>query len=275
MVQKKKPGKSTSTKRKSSTSSTSKRKLGDTSLDWITDTTESETIIPEQAENDHGKSSGDSQEKKIGVIKQYSYEEAEKKKDETPEVTPTISGSSSTIIKGKRVTPAKKEEAQKAEVKEEEKLTTRKEAPLVPADSAEITGSAVKTPVEIGKTYKITEENELILDDDEEKTIFDKKEDVPNYKKTPLEYEVKKENVTIKEEISKEPSVRIPDDSSSIVKKRKKTAAKEEKIKEEQTPPAAKEKIAAAVVKEEIPPSAKRKWMRMSVVGESLLQNQY
>jgi len=257
-------------KRKSSTPSTGKRKLGDTSLDWITDTTESEAIIPEQAENNHDKSTGISQEKKIGVFKQYSYEEAEKKKDETPEVTPTISGSSSTIIKGKRVTQAKKEEAQKAEFKEEKKPTNRKEAPSIPVDSAEITGSAGKTPVEIGKTYRITEEYELILADEEEKTVSDKKEDMPDDKKTPLEYEVKKEDVTIKEEISKEPSVRIPDDSSSIVKKRKKTAAKGKKIKEEEKPTAEKKEIAAAAAKEEVPPSAKRKWMSISVAGESL-----
>ncbi len=270
MVQKKKPGKSTSSKRKSSTSSTSKRKLGGKSLDWITDTTESETIVPEQAENNHGKSSGDSQEKKMGVIKQYSSEETEKKKDETPEVTPSISGSSSTIIKGKRVTPAKEEEAQIAEVKEEEKTGEVKES--LEKDK-EKTISVVKTPVEIGKTYKITEENELVLADEKEKTISDKKEDVPDDKKTPLEYEVKKEDVKIKKKISKEPSIPIPDDSSSIVKKGKKTSAKEEKIKEEETPPAAKEKIAAAAAKEEIPTSAKRKCircMRLSVAGESL-----
>ena len=213
MVQKKKPGKSTSSKRKSSTSSTSKRKLGGKSLDWITDTTESETIVPEQAENNHGKSSGDSQEKKMGVIKQYSSEETEKKKDETPEVTPSISGSSSTIIKGKRVTPAKEEEAQIAEVKEEEKTGEVKES--LEKDK-EKTISVVKTPVEIGKTYKITEENELVLADEKEKTISDKKEDVPDDKKTPLEYEVKKEDVKIKKKISKEPSIPIPDDSSSI-----------------------------------------------------------
>ena len=110
----------------------------------------------------------------------------------------------------------------------------------------------------------------MILADEEEKTVSDKKEDMPDGKKTPLEYEVKKEDVTIKKKISKEPSIRIPEDSSSIVKKSNKTAAKKEKIKEEETPPAEKKKIAAAAAKEEIPPSAKRKWMRMSVVGESL-----
>ena len=241
MVQKKKSSKSTSVKRKSTSASPRKRKLGDSSLDWITNTTEGETILPEQAENRQIKSDGVSKKTKIGVFKQYVSEEAEKKKDETLETTPAILGSSSTITKGKRVMPAKEEEAQKS-VEEDKEKTISKE----------------KTPVEIGKTYKITEEKELVLAEEEEETVSDKKEAVPDDKKILLEYEVKKEDVTAEAETKiKESTVYIPEDSSSIVKK-KVVAASE------------KEKTVTPAAKEETPAPTKRKRMRISGIGESL-----
>lgn len=277
MVQKKKIRTSTSVKRKSPSASPSKRKLGKASLNWITDTTEDEEALSEQAESSKNESAGKSNEKKIGILKHYVSEDTGKKNDETPEVIPAISGSSSTITKGKGITPAKKEEAQKTEVKEKKKTATNEKLPSVPDDSAEIareenekTVSAKETPVEIGKTYKVTEEKKLFLAEEEEKTVFAKKETVPDEKKTSPEYEVKKEDVTTKEEISKEPSVLIPEDSTAIVKKREETTSKEEIISGEEKTPIVNEKTDPPAVKKEMPSSAKRKWKKISGTYESL-----
>ena len=68
MEQKKKISKSTSVKKNTPSKTTGKRKLGEASLDWITDKTEDEEILSEQAENSNNKSAGKSKEKKIGVL---------------------------------------------------------------------------------------------------------------------------------------------------------------------------------------------------------------
>ena len=282
MNQQKKSRKAQSGKRKKTTASAKKRKLGDASLEWITDTTEGEEILSEQAESPKSESPRKSKEKKIGLLKQYVSEETEKTMDDTPEETPAILDVSSTIIKGKKVTPAKEEEAQKTELIKEEKTTAEKEASPVPDDFAEIAeekkddippeemdkGSETKpevkpgevkksvekdkektafeeeVPIEIGKTYKITEEKELVPAEEEEKTIPDKEEAAPDAVEPPTEYEVKKEDVTIKEKTKiEEPTVYIPEDSSSIVKK--KAAAKKKKAKKieiEAIPPEEREK---------------------------------
>ena len=252
MVQKKKEVKSTS-------ASSKKRKLSDTSLDWITDTIESDAIFEGQAENIQSKSAEVSKESKIGVFKHYESEEVEKKKDEKPEEIPAILGSSPTITKGEGITPAKKEEAQKTEVIEIE-------------EDKEKAISAEETPVEIGKTYKITKEKKLFLAEEEEKTVSVKKEIVPDGKNIPPEYEVKKEEVIPEKKIVREePYVHIPEDSTSIVKKKTDTAFKEKVISGEDKIPY-KEKKTTVAAKEEVPPSEKRKWMRMSSIGGALIK---
>ena len=84
MVQKRKINKPTSVRRISTPVSSGKSKLGAISLDWITDTTEGETIVEEQAGNIPNKSAGVSKEPKIGVVKQYSSEETVIKEKKTP-----------------------------------------------------------------------------------------------------------------------------------------------------------------------------------------------
>jgi len=115
MTQRKKSSKTSPDEKKSSVISSGKRKLGDASLDWIKGTTESETIIMGEGEDRQTKSAVVSKETKIGVLKQYVAEDAENKKDTAPAEPPSISDSSSTITKGKRVTPAKKETEQDSE----------------------------------------------------------------------------------------------------------------------------------------------------------------
>ena len=253
MVQKRKINKPSSVRRKSTSASSGKSKLGETSLDWITDTTEGETLSLGLAENRQNESAGVSKETKLGVAKQYSPEETGKKTYYSPEKTPVLSNSSA-ITKGKRVTPAKEEEAQKTIVIEEEKTITEEE-----------------TPIEIGKTYKITEEKELVPFEKVEKTVSGEKKTIPDEKKISPEYEVKKEEVIQEKKIVREgPSVLIPDDSTAIVKKRKETASKEEVISGEEKTPLEKKKTVAAAAKEEVPPSVKRKWMRMSSIGGAL-----
>ena len=231
MVQKRKINKSTSVRRKSTSASYGKSKLGETSLDWITDTTEGEAILQNQAENRQSESAGVSKETKIGVAKQYSPEETEKKTYYSPEEIPVLSNSS-TITKGKRVTPAKEKEAQKTEIKKEEKTITEKEPPSVLNDSAEITG--------------------------------EKKDEIPP------EYEVKKVDLTTKEEISEKPPVYIGLKNLHQLWKIRQRASQEEKISMEDRVPSKKKKTVAAAAKEEVPPSVKRKWMRMSSIGGAL-----
>jgi len=163
MVQKKKIRNSTSVKRKSPSASPSKKKLGEKSLDWITGTDEDKEVLSEEEKNSNNKSAGKSKEKKIGVLKQYVSKDAGKKKDETTEVAPAISGSSSTITKGERVMPMKEEEAQKTEVIETE-------------EDKEKTISTEGPPVEIGKIYKITKEKETIIPEDSSSIVKKRRE---------------------------------------------------------------------------------------------------
>jgi len=286
MGKKKTTKKSPSVKRKKTSASIKKKRLSDQSLDWIADTTESEEFLSEQAENSISESAGKSKERKIGVLKQYVSEEAEKKEDDTPEIPPAILDSSSTIIKGKKTVPAKEEAAQKTEVMEEEKTTAVEEAPSVPDDSAEIAGEKIEDipqeemekagetkqetaleekareemetvkedletlkddidtfkenlekikieeeiPVEVGKTYKITEEKKLVSTKEEEKSVSGERETEPETVEYLPEYEVKKEEDAALEEEAKieESAVYVPEESSSIVKK--KAAVEKEKI---------------------------------------------
>ena len=253
MVQKKKISKSNSVRRKSTYPSSGKSKLGETSLDWITDTTEGETLSSGQAEDRQKESAGVSKETKLGVAKQYSPEESEKKTDDSPVETPVLSNSS-TITKGKRVTPAKEEEAHKTEVKKEEKTETAEE-----------------TPVEIGKTYIVTEEKKMVPAEKEEKTVTGEKKTKPDEKKISPEYEVKKEEVIPEKKIVIErPSVLIPEDSTAIVKKKTADVSQEKKISWKGKIPSEEKRTAAAAAKEEAPPSVKRKWMRMSSIAGTM-----
>ena len=229
MAQKKKTSKSASAKGKSS-ASPGKKRLGVASLNWITKKPKGEKASSQQAEKSENESYGKLKETKIGLLKQYGGAQAKKMKDKTPEVPPVISGPSSTITKGERVTPMKEEEAQKTEVIEEE----------------------------------------LVLAEEEDKTISDKKESVPDDKKIPMEYEVKKEDVTTEEEISEEHTVYIPEDSSSIAKERRETELQEEIIISEDKTHSEKKKTYPPTVKKEMPSSAKRKWMKISGIYESL-----
>ncbi len=217
-----------------------KKKLGEKALDWITDTAESEEVLSEQAESSKNKSAGKSKEKKIGILKHYVSVETEKKKDDTPEIPPTILGSSTTITKGKRVTPAKVEETQKTKT------------------------------IEIEEEDITTKEKKMVLAEEEEKTVSGKKETEPDGKIILPEYEVKKEDVTTKEEISKLDSVYIPEDSSSIAKKRRETVSHEEIMIGEYKTLSVKKTTDPPAVKEEMPSSEKRKWKKISGICKSL-----
>lgn len=234
MVQKKKLRKSSSVRRKSPSASPGKRRLGDASLDWIRDKTEDEEISSEQAEISKNKSAGKPKETKIGILKQYVFARAKKKEDETPEIPSVISGTSSTIIKGKRETPAKEEEAQKAEIIEigEEETSTEKEPPSVPDDSAEVAG--------------------------------EKKGDIPP------EYEVKKVDVTTKEEISEKPPVYIGLKNLHQLWKIRRRASQEGKISMEDRIPSKKKKTIELVAEEETPSFVKRKRIKITTTGKSL-----
>ena len=236
MAQKKKISMSCSEKRRSLSASKSKKKLGDKLLSWIKDTTEGEVILNVQGENLQDKSAGSSKESKIGVMKQYVSEGIEKKNKKTPEVIPGISGSSSTITKGKRVMSAKEEDKEKS-----------------------IT--AEKTPVEIGRTYKITVEKEQDVSE-EEKTVSEKKEAVPD---------VKKEDITKgKKIIRKKSPVRIGLKNHHKLWKSRQRASQEEKISKKDKTLSKKKKTVELAAKEEIPPTEKRKWMKISGIHESL-----
>lgn len=275
MVQKRKINTKKPVNRKSVSALSGKSKMGDTSLDWITDTSESEAILQEQAENIPSKSAGDSKETKIGVLKHYESDEAKEKKDETPEETPVLSDSNSTITKGKTVTSAGEKEAEEIEVNE---------TSSVPASTAEFTGEEAKektstaeeAPIEIGKTYNITPGNKIILDkvildDEEDITVSAKKEVMPDDNKFPPKYEVKKEDVKPKEEIkSEKPAVVIPDDSSTIVKKKKDVVFGKEAKSEKPKAPVEKEETVTAAAREKTPSSGKRKLLRMSALSETL-----
>lgn len=245
MAQKKKISMSSSEKRRSLSASKSKKKLGDKLLNWITDTTEGGVILNVQGENLQNKSTGISKESKIGVMKQYVSEGAEKKKEKTPKIIPGISGSSSTITKGKRVTLTKKEEAHKAEVLEEEKTTTEKEILFAPADSAEIDGEKkYDIPSE-----KIDEKNRTKPEEKTEEIKESGKEDKAiSAEKTPVE-------------IGK---------TYKITEEKERDVSEEEKIGTEDKTPSKKKKTVELAAKEEIPPTEKRKWIKISGIHESL-----
>ncbi len=166
----------------------------------------------------------------------------------------------------------------------EEILKKQENEPDVKSVKLEETAKAEKekaltkdeSPVEIGKTYKVTEGKKLVIDDKEEKPVSVKKEIATDDKKFPPEYEVKKEEAGEIEGIkSEEPYMHIPDDSTAIVKKRtegeyKETASEKEVISGKEKTPFKVKKSVAASAKEEIPPFVKRKWMQMSIVSESL-----
>ncbi len=255
MVQKRKINTKKPVNRKSASALSGKSKMGDTSLDWISDTSESEMIVEEQAENKTIKTAKIHKKTKIGVMKNYVPGEAVKEEDETPEKTPSLSDSNSTITKGKTVTSAGE--------KAKEKTSTAEEA-----------------PIEIGKIYNISPENNIILDkvildkvilddDEEDITVSAKKEVTPDDNKFPPKYEVKKEDVKPKEEIKSEKySVGIPDDSSTIVKKKKDIVSAKEAKSEKLKAPVEKEETVTAAAKEKTPSSAKRKLLRMSALSE-------
>jgi len=287
--------KSLSARKKKRSASPPKKKLGDASLEWITDTTEGEEILSEQAESPKSESPGKSKEKKIGLLKQYVSKEAEKKEFETTEKTPVIFGISSAITKGGKKAQTKENKIKKTEVLKEEKTTPEKEDSPASDDFVEVaeekkddipveemdkgsetkqevkagevkksveedkekTISAEEASIEIGKTYKITEEKELVPVEEEEKTIPDKEEATPDAVEPPTEYEVKREDVAIEEETKiEEPAVYIPEDSSSILKK--KAAAKKEKI-EKKEKAAPKKKKAEKIEIEAIPQEEREK----------------
>ena len=297
---------------KSTSASSKKSKLSDASLDWITDTSESEMIKKEMAEIIPIKSIEVSKEAKIGVVKKYEAGEPVNKTVDTPVVTPAFSGSSTTITKGKIVASAIKE-VQKTDVIMEEKPTTVIELPSIPDDTTLVSGNKtddiphgekekertekqekepeVKTEketeaeikgkdktilaeepsIEIGKTYKITEEKKVVADDEEEKTVSDKKDVVPDVTPFLPEVEVKKEDVPAKEERdSEERIVVVPDDSTTIVKRKTNAASGKEAKTEKPKAPVKKEETVTAAAKEKTSSSTKRKLLWMPAVSESL-----
>lgn len=147
MVTKKKSGKLSSAKRKaisavkrrkSLSASTGKSRLGHASLDWITDTIEGETILPE-AKNLQTKTTGVSKETKIGMAKKYIGEEVRKKVKDIKEMPPRIFADSSTITKRKKgtVTKGKKIPLQ-YEIREKDSSRTGKSTVHIPEDSSAI-----------------------------------------------------------------------------------------------------------------------------------------
>lgn len=165
MTKKRASKKSSSAKRRRTGVTTTTKKLGDESLNWITDTSKAEENVVEQAESSKSLEDGESNEKKIGILKQYVSLEAEKMKDDTPEVIPLIPNNSFTIMKGNRGTTEKDDEVKKSEMLESEETTAEKEATRILTDFTE-------TAVEKKDDFHSEEiDNEIVPKQDKESKV--------------------------------------------------------------------------------------------------------
>ena len=249
MVTKRKSSKSSSAKRKSTSAdskrkspseSTSKSRLGHVALDWITNTTASKAILPE-AERRRIKTAEVSKETKIGLVKKYTDEKGLKKENDIKEMPPGISADSFTILKGKKATPVEKEGAEKTEMLEKKESTAAQESLPVSTE-----------PV------KIAQEKELISAEEVKKNLHGKNGNLTEDKKIPVQDEIHEKD--------------LPEDSSAIVNKNSEAASQEQTRSREVKISSEKKKTGApaAAAKEKIPSPAKRKWMEISGMSESL-----
>lgn len=165
MTKKRASKKSSSAKRRRTGVTTTTKKLGDESLNWITETSKAEENVVEQAESSKSLEGGESNEKKIGILKQYVSLGAEKMKDDTPEVIPPLSNNSFTIMKGNRGTTEKDDEVKKSEMLESEETAAEKEATPILTDFTE-------TAVEKKDDFHPEEiDNEIVPKQDKESKV--------------------------------------------------------------------------------------------------------
>ena len=105
-----------------------KKRLGDDSLGWITDTKGSSQETNDSPEKVISKPKRAAKSVKLDVLKHYVSEEAEGKKVKAEKATPPIPDKSTTIVKGKNVVTPKKEGVK--EVKEKAAALLEKEAAM-------------------------------------------------------------------------------------------------------------------------------------------------
>jgi hypothetical protein len=222
---------------------TGRKILGNSSLAWIADTTERESVLQE-SERAQDTKEIKPKETKIWVGKQFASEEAGEKKQSAPKPRPGISDNFSTITKGRKANEATKEEITVAEVIKNLGEENVAPMPKSPVEVPEI--KAGKPAAAAEKTPARKEEKEILT-------------------------------VELIDEKAEGEAPHLPEDSSSIVKKANigkiATVApgKPEKAVGVKKAAVRKETLAkASVIRAKVAEPVRKGWSKIAGLGEPI-----
>ncbi len=267
-----------------------KKKLGGASLDWISDTAATEAVKA-QVQSSPPSDESTLQGSKLGMVKQFDGNKAEKKPEVAAASPPGFSTGSSTITKGKKAGKATKEEITVAEVTKilgEDNVAPIPESPVVAPEVK--AAPAVDKPKDAGakeapaaSAAPVEQKKAAVREDTaakEKKVAVEEVAGKPAAAVEKAPAQKKEKEILTVELVDKKAEGEapfIPENSSTIVKKanigKMATVApgKPEKAVEVKKAAAKKEALAmAGVLRAKVAEPVRKGWSRIADLGEPI-----